>query len=237
MPNDSQSDRIVPDPQRTECADGVTPSTVFVASDARLYSEGLALVFAADGRLHVSQVADSAERAVLFFRDAGADVLLLDAGMRRARFVLETVAARLPNLPVVMFGVAELSDDLALFLEASGTVFVSRDASSKELILTLLGTIQGDALPAHSSRARLYDRATPLQVYSEVPPFTGALTARERELAALLDEGLSNKEIAQRLNISVATVKNHVHHILEKLHIERRGQAASRLRQPMNLKI
>jgi two-component system nitrate/nitrite response regulator NarL len=63
------------------------------------------------------------------------------------------------------------------------------------------------------------------------------LTARERELAGLLDEGLSNKEIAQRLSISIATVKNHVHRILEKLQVQRRGQAASRLRQPMNPRI
>ncbi|HEY9227484.1 MAG TPA: helix-turn-helix transcriptional regulator, partial [Gemmatimonadaceae bacterium] len=63
------------------------------------------------------------------------------------------------------------------------------------------------------------------------------LTARERELAALLDEGLTNKEIAQRLHISVATVKNHVHRILEKLHVRRRGQAASRLRPPIDPRI
>jgi two-component system, NarL family, nitrate/nitrite response regulator NarL len=56
------------------------------------------------------------------------------------------------------------------------------------------------------------------------------LTPRERGIAALIDEGLSNKEIAARLGIEVCTVKNHVHHILEKLEVTRRSQAAARLR-------
>src|SRR2546430_13942847 len=56
------------------------------------------------------------------------------------------------------------------------------------------------------------------------------LTSREREIMGLIDEGLSNKEIAKRLRIEVATVKNHVHNILEKLQVHRRGEAAARVR-------
>ena len=57
------------------------------------------------------------------------------------------------------------------------------------------------------------------------------LTARELEVLSLLDEGLSNKQIARRLCIELATVKNHVHHILEKLQVGRRGEATAYLRQ------
>jgi two-component system, NarL family, nitrate/nitrite response regulator NarL len=56
------------------------------------------------------------------------------------------------------------------------------------------------------------------------------LTSRERGIVALIDEGLSNKQIATRLGIEVCTVKNHVHHVLEKLEVTRRSQAAARLR-------
>jgi two-component system nitrate/nitrite response regulator NarL len=56
------------------------------------------------------------------------------------------------------------------------------------------------------------------------------LTAREAEILALIDAGLSNKQIAHRLVIELATVKNHVHHILEKLHVHRRAEAAAHLR-------
>ncbi len=54
-----------------------------------------------------------------------------------------------------------------------------------------------------------------------------SLTDREREIVELLDQGLSNKEIAQRLAIRLPTVKNHVHSILEKLNVHRRGEAAA----------
>ena len=70
---------------------------------------------------------------------------------------------------------------------------------------------------------------------SREPPAAGhaprsPLTARESEIVQLIDEGLSNKEIAVRLGIEVATVKNHVHNLLEKLRVHRRFEAAARLR-------
>jgi DNA-binding CsgD family transcriptional regulator len=55
------------------------------------------------------------------------------------------------------------------------------------------------------------------------------LTRREEEVASLIRENLSNKEISARLAISLPTVKNHVHNILEKLHVKRRSEAAARL--------
>jgi DNA-binding NarL/FixJ family response regulator len=56
------------------------------------------------------------------------------------------------------------------------------------------------------------------------------LTSREREIVRFIDEGLSNKEIARQLSIEVSTVKNHVHNILEKLHVTRRGKVSARVR-------
>ena len=58
----------------------------------------------------------------------------------------------------------------------------------------------------------------------------GGLTSRELEVAELIERGLSNKEIAAQLSIAVTTVKNHVHSILEKLNVHRRGEAASLVR-------
>lgn len=212
---------------------------VFVASDVRLYSEGLALMFAADGRLRVSHVASSAERAAVLIPASDADAMLVDASMRGARDVLR--AARATAMPVVIFGVPELDEDLVDYIDAGAAAFVSRDSSSNDLILTVLSAVRGEATLTCGSTATIVERLTNRArlgmhgVASSVA--TSPLTGRERELALLLDEGLSNKEIARRLSISVATVKNHVHRILEKLHVERRGQAAARLREPMNPRI
>jgi DNA-binding NarL/FixJ family response regulator len=58
-----------------------------------------------------------------------------------------------------------------------------------------------------------------------------SLTSRELQVVRLIDQGLSNKQIALQLEIELSTVKHHVHHILEKLEVERRGEAVARLRQ------
>ena len=202
---------------------------VLVASDVRLYREGLALVFEADGRLCVTSIADSAVATVERLADARPDVLLIDATMPGIATIVRATGGRSPRIPVVLFGVPAEDEDLFACIDSGVSAFVPRDASPDDLIDALLAAIRDDAIQSRSmanvlgrlaNRARLADR----------PVETSPLTARERELATLLGEGLSNKEIAQRLHISVATVKNHVHRILEKLQVQRRGQAASRLR-------
>jgi two-component system, NarL family, nitrate/nitrite response regulator NarL len=216
----------------------IRPYAVVVASDVRLYSEGLALVFAADRRLCVSVVAATAQRAMLCCAESGADAMLLDANMRGARDVLESLRHGTTRMPTVIFGVPELDEDLMDFIEAGAAMFVSRDVGSDDLILAVLSSIRGEGMLSVSSVVDVVNR---LAKRARSGPIVGTigspLTSRETELASLLDEGLSNKEIAQRLQISVATVKNHVHRILEKLHVERRGQAVSRLRQPMDPRI
>jgi DNA-binding NarL/FixJ family response regulator len=62
-------------------------------------------------------------------------------------------------------------------------------------------------------------------------PDNGALTRREYEIVSLMTEGLSNKEIARQLRIQIATVKNHIHSILAKLHVRRRGEVAARMHE------
>jgi DNA-binding NarL/FixJ family response regulator len=66
------------------------------------------------------------------------------------------------------------------------------------------------------------------------PEATSCLTLREQQVIALVDNGLSNKDIAQRLGIELSTVKNHIHNILSKLHTTRRGQAAASVRRRLS---
>jgi len=79
--------------------------------------------------------------------------------------------------------------------------------------------------------AMLLGRVATLAQERRVPSALDELTAREREVVELLGEGLSNKEIASGLQIEVATVKNHVHNILDKLHVTRRAEAAALARR------
>lgn len=214
-------------------------SSVVLATDVPLYAEGLALVLAADGRLHLTGVAPTAAMAGTV-EAAGADALLLDVAMPDAGRAIRGIRARLPRLAIVLFGVPEDDDDLLECIEGGATAFVGRDASAQRLIETVLAAIHGD--PVMSARVtavlmrRLADHARHAR-HARARDETSDLTGREREIAALLNDGLSNKEIAARLHIAVATVKNHVHHVLAKLGVQRRGQAAVQLRRSMNPRI
>jgi DNA-binding NarL/FixJ family response regulator len=95
------------------------------------------------------------------------------------------------------------------------------------LVATLESATRGEALFSPRMAASLLRRVAALAATQPSPSAQVRLTPRERDIMRLLDEGLSNKEIAQRLGIEVATVKNHVHNILEKLQVHRRGEAAA----------
>jgi DNA-binding CsgD family transcriptional regulator len=96
-------------------------------------------------------------------------------------------------------------------------ILLARDACMADLVRALRGVAEGAAGSSRADRRR------------DGPP--PRLTAREREIIELIDEGLSNKEIASRLSIELSTAKNHVHNILEKLRVDSRTEAAGALRR------
>jgi DNA-binding NarL/FixJ family response regulator len=90
---------------------------------------------------------------------------------------------------------------------------------------------RGEALCSPRVAGLLFRRVTALACERAPQADLSLLTQRERETLSLIEHGLSNKEIARRLAIRLTTVKNHVHHILEKLGVSRRGAAAAVIRQ------
>jgi two-component system invasion response regulator UvrY len=124
----------------------VVARAVLVASDVRLYSEGLALVFARDGRLFVSQVAPTAERAVERLAESRPDALLLDASMPDVRVVVHALRDQVPRIPIILFGVPALDEDLLDCIDAGAAMFVSRDASSEDLIEAVLSALAGESM-------------------------------------------------------------------------------------------
>jgi DNA-binding NarL/FixJ family response regulator len=89
---------------------------------------------------------------------------------------------------------------------------------------------RGEFLCSPGTAATLLRRVAALAAERHTADNGARLTPREQQVVRLIDEGLSNKEIARRLSIEVRTVKNHVHSILEKLQVRRRGEAAARMR-------
>ena len=209
---------------------------VFVLVRVRLYREGIAAALAADDRFCV--VGADGDRAVRApaARELAPDVVLVEAGARGRA----CVRARDPRrgaraARVVALGIAEEEADVLPLAEAgiAGWVDAGRiggrpargGRSGRGGRGALLSTDDREpAAPAGVARRRI----------SRDGLDTPTLTRRQREIVALIDEGLSNKEIARRLSIELPTVKNHVHNILEKLQVSRRGAAAAVVRSPLS---
>jgi len=129
---------------------------------------------------------------------------------------------------VVAVALEENDGRVVALAEAGVAGFVPRGASLDELISTVRHALNDELQCSPRIAAALARRVCLLAVRHIDSSAKEKLTAREDQVLGLIDQGLSNKEIATRLSIEVPTVKNHVHRILEKLAVHRRGDAAAR---------
>jgi two-component system nitrate/nitrite response regulator NarL len=200
-----------------------------IFSAIRLYREGIGLILRVQrGMSPVGDVADIAS-ALLRFREVRPDVVLLDGAMPDAVDTVRTLVAAEPDMRIVILGV---EDDVAVleYAEAGVSGYVTRSADKRSLAAALETVAAGGALCSPPVAAALLKRVATLSARDSYDTRAERLTLREREIVELVQDGLSNKEISQRLCIEVATVKNHVHNILDKLEVHRRADVAAALR-------
>lgn len=206
-------------------------TVLVVLARVRLYRDGLAELFASRAEFTVAATAANEADALELICELAPDIVLLalDRGTG-APFVREIVASA-PETRVVAIGIADDDPEVLPLAEAGVAGYVTTDASAEEVVSVVESVARGEALCSPRIAAALLQRVATLSRGEQPSPGRAALTAREREIVDLIEQGLSNKEIARRLQIEVATVKNHVHHILEKLNVARRGEAAALLRR------
>jgi DNA-binding NarL/FixJ family response regulator len=204
---------------------------VAIVADIRLYREGLEQALERDGRIMVVASAASVAEAPHCLADAGADVILLDLATPHALENVRTLAS-LVGGKVVALGVSEVEEGVIACAEAGVSGYIVRDASLDQLIACLEAVARGELSCSPLVAGALLRRVGALAAGRAPIAAQAPLTSREREVVALIDQGLSNKEIARQLTIEVATVKNHIHNALEKLGAKRRSEAAAMLRHP-----
>jgi DNA-binding NarL/FixJ family response regulator len=209
---------------------------VLVVSPVRVHLEGLARLLRAEPDITVAGSAVHPAAAVLLLAERPVDVVLLDvagddSGPKRLRPVdrlhglgVQTSAA------VVVVGIPDRPDDIVAWAEAGIAGYTTSENTFEELIHTVRSAACGEFRCQARVTASLVRRLAAL-ARERRPARATALTPRELEITALIENGCSNKEIAQLLHIQLATVKNHVHNILEKLGARRRGEAVAALRR------
>ena len=200
---------------------------MLIADDHRLMREGTAALLASDQRVEVVGLAADGGEAIALAERRRPDVALLDLNMPGVGGI-EACAAireRSPETEVMILTVSEQEPDLYASLRVGAAGYLLKDIAPAELIEAVLAAGRGEPrIPASMAGRLLQDLAGAREAD---PDPLGSLSDREREVLALLAEGLRNREIAERLVISEATVKTHVRHVLEKLRFRNRAEAAA----------
>lgn len=205
---------------------------VLVMSGVRLYREGMADILGRRSGIEITGTAATVDEVSAALRGSSPHVLLLDMPITEGRAVVQNATRTDTDVKVVALGVTESEDEVIAWAEAGVAGYVSREASSDDLAATIQAVARGETLFSPRMAAALLRRLAARTAGANLGDAgpTATLTARERRIVELIDQGLSNKEIASQLCIELSTVKNHVHNILEKLHVHRRSQAAALVR-------
>jgi two-component system, NarL family, nitrate/nitrite response regulator NarL len=202
--------------------------SLLIVSEIRLFREGLAELLARRDSLRVIGTAAAYDEGVRLAIELKPDVIVLDQALPDSLLFVRALVAGGAQSRVIALGLADAGESVLAFAEAGTAGYVPRDASVQDLVLAVEGAVRGELycspMLAGLIARRLAWRAAGV---AELP--ANLLTPREGEVVRLITQGRSNKEIARSLGIEVATVKNHVHKLLEKLHVRRRAEVAARV--------
>ena len=202
---------------------------IVIAAEVGVYAEGLGLGLATHD-LDVAGTATDAVETMRLVRECEPEVLLLDMAMPAGLSLLRVIAADYPDVRVLALAIEETEDLVIACAEAGVAGYVPRDARVVDVAAIARDAALGQAACSPRIAARLLHRVAVLAAGRPEEPADSGLTRRETEILGLIDDGMSNKQIAHKLCIEVATVKNHVHNILAKLQVSRRSEAAAVVR-------
>ncbi len=201
------------------------PITVAIVDDHEVVRVGLASLLEDDPDIQVVGLAGSAREAVATVRSVRPDVLVLDVRLPDGNGIeaVADVKAASPNTRILVLTSYGADNTIAEAVAAGVDGFASKTTDAESLVSTIHDLAQGrEVLGAQVSEALIRYLQEP--VAQKPPVLRERLTLRESQVAAYVAEGLSNREIAERVGISEKTVKNHVSNILSKMNAHRRAE-------------
>jgi DNA-binding NarL/FixJ family response regulator len=224
-------------PMRAQRTAPCLPLRVLFVSDVRFLREGLPQILHQQSELAIAWVAENQNQALELVLAVHPDAVLLDTALPSGFDAVASIVAAAPDIPVIALAMVEAEHEILTWAEAGITGYVPRSASVSDLIGAVSLAVRGEQICSPRVAGSMIRRLRQLAVLTweeRYGPVVGRLTAREQEIAELIAEGLSNKLIARHLHIAVATVKCHVHNILDKLKLQRRSNVARWIQQRVN---
>jgi two-component system nitrate/nitrite response regulator NarL len=213
-------------PVEVEC--GVIPLRIVVVTAVRLVREGLARILRDEASIALVEPASVLQAISLMATSRPHVVAAESAIVRRTDLAARAAEA---GTTLFAFGVPEEDEDeVVACAEAGVGGMVASDATVEEFVEVVKAAARGEFRCSPRVTALVIRRVSTLASVRTPKGKVSNLTRREREISAFIERGLSNKEIASELSIETATVKNHVHSLLEKLQVRRRGEVHAVLR-------
>jgi DNA-binding NarL/FixJ family response regulator len=210
------------------CREFPAMGTIFIITANRFFRESLIRLFRSDKGFRVAGAPDCSMLLGAPGNRVSPDIVVLrpewdDRAFQTTRAIHEAE----PRTKILMIG---MEDDEEMFLravQAGAEGYLLRDASAKQMLAAARRLQRNSVVcPQHLERALFNLIASGPRFKATAPQATCELTPREHQLSSLVAQGLANKEIAGRLNLSLQTVKNHVHSILQKTQSKNRAMLA-----------
>ncbi|MGW7196595.1 response regulator transcription factor [Streptomyces chryseus] len=204
---------------------------VVIADDEPLIRAGIRMILTSDGAIEVVAEAANGREAVELARVHAPDVVLLDLQMpvMDGLTALAELGRAVPAARVIVLTTFGERENVLRALESGGAGFLLKDSAPAELIRAVRAAAAGDAYLSPGATRHVVEQLASGRAPAraeEARRLVTALSGRERDVLALLGEGLSNADAGRRLHMSEATVKTYVSRILAKLGCENRVQAA-----------
>jgi DNA-binding NarL/FixJ family response regulator len=200
---------------------------VLVVDDHPLFRDGLTGLLATVADIEVLDAVGDGEAAVRRAVELRPDVVLMDLNLPRTSGLEATrrIVATVPTCAVLVLTMVDDDDSVTAALRVGARGYLLKGAGQEEVLSAVRTVAAGGAVLGAGTASALTGQLSGGSGRAGLD-----LTARESEVLAMLAEGLSNPEIARALDVSLKTVQNHVSHVLTKLQVRDRTQAALRVR-------
>lgn len=204
---------------------------LLLIEDNRLLRDGILAILKPQKDIVIIAASGDGKDTLVKIKKSKPNIVLLDLGLRSQNSlrVVEIVKKDFPEAKIIVMDLAPVQADILQYVKAGANGFILKDASLNEFLITIRTVSEGATVLPPLLVDSLFSQIVDHAVREGKLKLNGAvkMTKREREVIALLGEGMSNKEIGQKMHVSTYTVKSHIHNIMEKLALHTRLEIAN----------
>jgi len=204
---------------------------LLLIEDNRLLRDGILSVLKAYKNIVIIATSGDGKNTLLKIKQLKPNIVLLDLGLRsqNSLHVVEIVKQDFPKAKIIVMDLAPIQADILQYVKAGANGFILKDASLNDFLITIRTVAEGSTVLPPLLVDSLFSQIVDHAVREGKSGLKDAIrmTKQEREVIQFLGEGMSNREIGQKIRISTYTVKSHIHNIMEKLALHTRLEIAN----------